>query len=132
MHTPDALHVPATSHDVRSAVMLHAAFALAACAWHVPDTHAPLWQSSLKDEQSFALLTHTPPVHVSVVHGLLSVHAAALLSLCLQPAVLSHVSVVHGFLSSQFVAGCVHAPVDELQTSSVQALPSEQSFAEST
>src|ERR1043165_4533533 len=96
--------------------------------------HTPLWQSSSRVEQSFGLCTHRPPLQLSVVHGLLSLHApegVTVTSLWTQPFA-PQVSGVCGFLSSQFGVGCEQAPVVELHKSSVQGLPSEQSFAEST
>jgi hypothetical protein len=76
------------------------------------------------------------------VHALLSEQAAVLLSECVQPAfapVGVHVSLVHGLLSLQVTAGLIgvltHAAVPGAQVSVVQALLSEQflpGFAESS
>jgi hypothetical protein len=116
---------------------VHAAPEFAGCFWQLPPEQTPLLQSSSEPLQSFTLCRNTPPEQTSVVHGLLSVQAAGFavhpvsLSVCVQPEA-PHVSDVQGFLSSQLVAGCVHAPVAELQRSSVHGFPSEQFFEAST
>jgi hypothetical protein len=78
--TPLASHLPPESHAVMPS--LHAPLTLVGTPWQVPLAHDPAVQSVFRLVQSLGVPTQTPAVQASLVHASLSVHVAALLSLC--------------------------------------------------
>ncbi len=95
-------------------------------AEHVPPWQMLTPQAELKAEQSIALPTHVPDVHVSLtVHKSPSLQVAVLL-VCWQPIAASQLSVVQPFASSQFGAlPGLQVPPAQLSPT-VHALPSLQ------
>ena len=94
-------------------------------------TQVPLWQvpAPLMHAVPSATTAFWQPVltsQVSVVHSLLSSHAASFAA-AMQPLAESQLSVVHATPSSHVIAEFVHAPVSVSQVSIVQASLSLQS-----
>jgi hypothetical protein len=133
MQAPLASHLPAESQAVMPSS--HAPLVLVGIAWHAPFVQVPTAQSVLRLVQLSGVLTHRPPEQTSVVHALLSVQLAELLSLYWQPTPGVQTSVVHALLSLQKtgpLTGVCTQPLPVLQLSSVHGSLSLQLVGTST